>query len=75
MARKVRAEVEGGLYHVITRGNNRRRIFDSPADYEKFLCHWSPCKSFGCRSSSTLIAYITTCPEMVMSASEWSAPM
>ena len=37
MARKARAEVEGGLYHVIVRGNNRRRIFDSPADYEKFL--------------------------------------
>ncbi len=37
MARKARAEVEGGLYHVIARGNNRRRIFDAPADYEKFL--------------------------------------
>jgi REP element-mobilizing transposase RayT len=37
MARKARAEVEGGLYHVITRGNNRRRIFDAPADYERFL--------------------------------------
>jgi REP-associated tyrosine transposase len=37
MPRKARAEVEGGLYHVITRGNNRRRIFTSPADYEKFL--------------------------------------
>ena len=37
MARKVRAEVAGGLYHVITRGNNRQRIFDAPADYEKFL--------------------------------------
>jgi REP-associated tyrosine transposase len=37
MARRTRAEVEGGLYHVITRGNNRRRIFNSPADYEKFL--------------------------------------
>src|SRR5215471_2136418 len=37
MARKTRAEVEGGLYHVITRGNNRRRIFNSPSDYEKFL--------------------------------------
>jgi len=37
MARKARAEVEGGLYHVIVRGNNRRRIFDSPANYEKFL--------------------------------------
>jgi putative transposase len=37
MARKARAEVEGGLYHVIARGNNRRRIFNSPADYDKFL--------------------------------------
>lgn len=37
MARQPRAEVEGGLYHVITRGNNRRPIFNSPADYEKFL--------------------------------------
>jgi putative transposase len=37
MPRKARAEVEGGLYHVITRGNNRRQIFNSPSDYEKFL--------------------------------------
>jgi len=35
--RKARAEVEGGLYHVITRGNNRRQIFSSPEDYEKFI--------------------------------------
>src|SRR5207245_7841442 len=37
MARKGRAEVAGGLYHVITRGNNRRQIFNSPVDYQKFL--------------------------------------
>src|ERR1044072_9310301 len=37
MARKARAEVARGLYHVVTRGNNRRRIFNAPADYEKFL--------------------------------------
>ena len=37
MARKARLEIAGGLYHVITRGNNRRKIFNSPADYEKFL--------------------------------------
>src|SRR6266550_2449080 len=37
MARKARAEVEGGLYHVITRGNNRRPIFNADTDYEKFL--------------------------------------
>jgi REP element-mobilizing transposase RayT len=34
---KARAEVAGGLYHVITRGNNRRQIFNSRPDYEKFL--------------------------------------
>ena len=37
MARSTRAEIAGGLYHVITRGNNRRQIFNAPADYEKFL--------------------------------------
>lgn len=37
MVRKARAEIEGGLYHVITRGNNRQQIFNAPADYEKFL--------------------------------------
>ncbi len=37
MARRARAEVEGGLYHVITRGNNRRQMFDAPEDYERFL--------------------------------------
>ena len=37
MARKARAEVEGGLYHVITRGNNRQQIFNVPTDCEKFL--------------------------------------
>lgn len=37
MGRKARAELPGGLYHIITRGNNRRRIFNCPSDYEKFL--------------------------------------
>src|SRR6266436_3287949 len=37
MARRARAEVEGGLYPVITRGFNLRQMFDAPADYEKFL--------------------------------------
>ena len=37
MARKTRVEIAGGLYHVIFRGNNRREIFSSPADFEKFL--------------------------------------
>jgi REP element-mobilizing transposase RayT len=37
MARKPRIEIAGGLYHIITRGNNRKRIFRSPDDYLKFL--------------------------------------
>ena len=37
MPRKPRLEIEGGLYHVITRGNNRQLIFHSPEDYLKLL--------------------------------------
>ena len=37
MARKPRIEIPGGLYHIITRGNNRKRIFQSHDDYLKFL--------------------------------------
>jgi putative transposase len=37
MARKPRVEVEGGLYHLITRGVDRRDIFHSPEDHKKFL--------------------------------------
>ena len=37
MARKPRVEIEGGLYHVITRGNNRQMIFNSKDDYLKML--------------------------------------
>src|SRR5213078_1532307 len=54
MARKARAEVEGGLYHVITRGNNRRRIFDAPADYEKFLSLLAVQKTRGSQPGSGL---------------------
>lgn len=32
-----RIEVEGGLYHIITRGVDRQDIFHSPEDYRKFL--------------------------------------
>jgi putative transposase len=37
MARKPRLEIEGGLYHLITRGVNREDIFHSPEDHRKFL--------------------------------------
>jgi REP element-mobilizing transposase RayT len=37
MARRPRLEVEGGLYHLITRGVERRDIFHTADDYRKFL--------------------------------------
>ncbi len=37
MARRPRLEVEGGLYHIITRGVDRRDIFHAPEDRRKFL--------------------------------------
>ena len=37
MARKPRIEIEGGLYHIITRGNNRQSIFHDADDYNKIL--------------------------------------
>jgi len=37
MARPLRIEYEGAFYHVTARGNERRRIFFSKTDYEKFL--------------------------------------
>lgn len=37
MPRKPRIEFEGAFYHVITRGNQRQRIFRSPADHQKYL--------------------------------------
>jgi putative transposase len=37
MARRPRLEVEGGLYHLIARGNNRQNIFHSDDDHKKFL--------------------------------------
>ena len=36
MARPVRIEYEGAFYHITARGNERKRIFFSKADYDKF---------------------------------------
>ena len=35
--RKPRLEIQGGLYHIMTRGNNRQLMFGSDEDYQKFL--------------------------------------
>lgn len=37
MARKPRIEFEGALYHVVTRGNQRQRVFKGRDDYERYL--------------------------------------
>lgn len=37
MARPIRIEVEGGLYHVTSRGNARQKIYSGREDYEIFL--------------------------------------
>jgi REP element-mobilizing transposase RayT len=36
MARPIRIEFEGAVYHVASRGNERRKIFFSKKDYDKF---------------------------------------
>lgn len=37
MARPLRIEFPGAIYHVISRGNARQRIFRDDSDYERFL--------------------------------------
>ena len=37
MARKRRIELEGALYHVLARGNQRQRIFRSKPDFARYL--------------------------------------
>ena len=37
MARKPRIEFEAAFYHVITRGNQRQRVFNDRDDYERYL--------------------------------------
>ena len=37
MPRTSRSLVAGGHYHVISRGNNRARLFDAPGDYDAFV--------------------------------------
>jgi REP element-mobilizing transposase RayT len=37
MPRKPRIEYAGAFYHVITRGNQKQKIFKELPDYEKYL--------------------------------------
>ena len=44
MARPLRIEFEGAVYHVTARGNERRKIFFSKRDYERFKEYLSEAK-------------------------------
>ena len=37
MPRVARRAVDGGVYHILNRGNGRQRVFHSDADYQKFV--------------------------------------
>jgi hypothetical protein len=39
MARPLRIEYEGAFYHVTARGNDKKKIFLSLKDYDKFLSY------------------------------------
>jgi REP element-mobilizing transposase RayT len=39
MARAIRIEYENAFYHVTSRGNERKNIFFSKSDYEKFKAY------------------------------------
>ena len=45
MARPLRIEYEGALYHVTSRGNERKSIFFSKSDYARFLHYLKEAKS------------------------------
>ena len=44
MARPLRIQFEGAVYHVTARGNERRKIFFSKRDYEKFKAYIAEAK-------------------------------
>jgi len=55
MARPLRIEYEGALYHITARGNERAKIFFTPADYEKLLVY---IKEAGDKFGTVLHAYV-----------------
>jgi putative transposase len=55
MARKPRIEYDGAFYHVITRGNQRQKIFKVLADYQQFL---QVLVTYKARYSFHLYAYV-----------------
>ena len=49
MARQLRLEYEGAIYHITARGNERKKIYHSQRDYTKFKEYLKRSKKrFGC---------------------------
>jgi REP element-mobilizing transposase RayT len=55
MPRKPRIEFEGAFYHVITRGNQKQKIFKDNSDYQKFIQFLTTYKN---RYHYSLYAYV-----------------
>jgi REP element-mobilizing transposase RayT len=55
MPRKPRIEFEGAFYHVITRGNQRQKIFKDSSDHQKFIQYLTIYKN---RYHYSLYAYV-----------------
>ncbi|MCG2722448.1 MAG: transposase [Thermodesulfovibrionales bacterium] len=55
MARKPRIEYEGAFYHVITRGNQRQRVFKGDDDFQKYISLLAFYKE---RNKYSLYAYV-----------------
>ena len=55
MARPVRLDVPGALYHVIARGNQRRTIFRDAVDYQRYVDFLARYQQ---RHGFTLYAYV-----------------
>ena len=56
MARKLRLEFPGAIYHVINRGNYRAWIFKTEGAKAAFeTCLFDACARYGCRATYSLV--------------------
>ena len=68
MPRKPRIEYSGAFYHVITRGNQKQRIFKDILDYEKYL---QIAASYKQRQHFRLYAYVLMSNHLPVLAKEY----
>jgi putative transposase len=60
MARPLRIEYAGAFYHVTARGNERKNIFLSEADYEKCLANLADAGARFSVSSIAMFLWVIT---------------